>query len=300
MVLVAQTQSTSQGEAIMRIKIGLALVAALVFSIASTASASAASFLSSAKAKLESLNVATQVFETEAGTTECTEANITAGESTGLEASAQKATIEYKKCTAFGFIEVTITPAEYDFHSNGEVSIEKLISIKTTGCEVSVPAQTVEKVDYATSGNNILLEPLVTGILYTASGGSCRKTGEFKNGTYKGHSEVMIPNGKLSFMTESENLDSLTNEQLIRLKLSELFKVLVVYVGPAGSNSGLLTRTIPSPPLEDEGSDCEKSLNPGETCEIRVRCITHPKLARVEVRGRAGVIPYRVKIDCEP
>jgi hypothetical protein len=182
------------------IKIGLGLAAVLVFGIAMTASASASSFLSSAKEKLLSTNVADQVFVTEAGTTECTKAPITAGESTGAEAAEQAATIKYEGCTAFKIAEVTISPAEYLFLANGEVHIQKLISIKVIGCEVSVPAQGVNKVDYATKGNNILLEPLVTGILYTASGSLCAKTGEFKNGTYKGHAEVMIANGSLSFM----------------------------------------------------------------------------------------------------
>jgi hypothetical protein len=183
------------------IKLGLGIVAVLIFSVAMTASASASlAFLSSAKEKLLSANVAEQVFVTEAGTTECSKATITAGESSGGEATEQAATIKYEGCLAFGFAEVTISPAEYIFLASGEVHIAKLISIKTIGCEVSVPAQLVGKVDYATKGNNILLEPLVTGILYTGSGTLCSKTGEFKNGTYKGHSEVMIPTGILSFM----------------------------------------------------------------------------------------------------
>lgn len=289
----------------MRIKIGLALVAALVFSVGATASASAASFLSSAKAKLESLNVATQVFNTEAGTTECTEAKITAGESSGTEASAQKATIEYKGCKAFGFVNVEISPAEYDFHGNGEVSIEKLILISTAGCDVSVPAQTVEKVDYATNGNNILLEPLVTGILYTAANLSgspkCLKTGEFKNGTYKGHSEVMIPNGKLSFMAESKNLEGLDVGALVKLKLSETFERTVKYEGPAGTMSGTLTQMITNPPLEQVGTNtCNgENLGVGGKCIVKVRCKNHPAEGTVEIKGAVGVIPYVVKIDCE-
>jgi hypothetical protein len=194
------------------IKLGLALVVALVFGVAMTASASATSFLSSAKEKLLSTNVADQVFVTEAGTTECTKAPITAGESSGTETTEQKATIKYESCTAFKIAEVTISPAEYAFQADGEVEILKLISIKVTGCEVSVPAQTVSKVDYATKGSNILLEPLVTGILYTASGSLCAKTGEFKNGTYKGHAEVMTASGSLSVMTGEAEENITTTE----------------------------------------------------------------------------------------
>jgi hypothetical protein len=182
------------------IKLGLGIVAVLIFSVAMTASASATAFLSSAKEKLLSTNVAEQVFVTEAGTTECSKATITAGESSGAEATEQSATIKYENCKAFGFVEVTISPAEYVFLASGEVHIQKLISIKTTGCEVSVPAQLVSKVDYVTKGSNLLLEPLVTGILYTGSGALCTKSGTFKTGTYKGHSEAMIAAGTLSFM----------------------------------------------------------------------------------------------------
>lgn len=184
-----------------RIKLGLGLVAVLVFSIAATATgASAQSFLSSTVAKLLSEKVATQVFTTEAGVTECSEAVVTAGESSGTETTEQQATIEYKKCTAFGFISVTISPAEYDFLAGGKVIIEKEITITTTGCKVSVPAQEVGTVTYSTSGNNIKLEPNVSGIKYTGSGSLCKKTGTFSNGTYTGNSEVMIAGGTLSFM----------------------------------------------------------------------------------------------------
>lgn len=182
------------------VKLSLGLVAALVVCIAMTASASASSFLSSAKEKLLAENVATQVFTTEAGTAECAKASVTAGESSGAEATQQSVTIKYEGCKTFGFVEVTISPAEYVFTAEGEVFISKSMSIKTTGCEVSVPAQSLHKVDYATKGNNLLLEPLVTGIEYTAAGSACSKTGTFSNGTYKGHSEVMIAHGTLSFM----------------------------------------------------------------------------------------------------
>jgi hypothetical protein len=187
-----------------RVGLGFVLAAVLVFGTAMTASASAQSFLSSTKAKLESLNVAEQVFATSDGTIECKKAAITAGESPGAEAAEQAATIKYEECTAFGFIETTISPAEYIFQANGEVEIGKLISIKTIGCEVIVPAQAVSKVDYATKGNNILLEPLVTGIKYTTSGILCSPIGTFSNGTYRGHSEVKVPSGTLSFMTTAD------------------------------------------------------------------------------------------------
>lgn len=184
-----------------KIKLGLGLIAMLAFGIAMTATASAASFLSSAKEKLLYTNVSEQAFVTEAGTAECSNEAVTAGESAGAETTEEDVTVQYSGCTAFGFLEATISPAEYGLSTEGEVFIKKLISIKTIGCEVSVPAQSVNKMDYATKGNNLLFEPLISGIEYTVSGSVCAKTGAFANGTYKGHSEMMIAHGTLSYMS---------------------------------------------------------------------------------------------------
>jgi hypothetical protein len=182
------------------IKLVLGLAVGLVFGVAMTASASASSFLSSAKEALLSTNVSAQVFVTEAGTIECTKAKITGGESGGTESNEAKGVVKYESCEAFGFVELTISPVEYLALADGEGHILKLVGIETTGCEVSVPAQLINKFDYATKGNNLLIEPLVTGLKYTASGSLCTKSGTFANGTYKGHSEVMIAHGTLSFM----------------------------------------------------------------------------------------------------
>lgn len=182
------------------IKLGLGLMAALAFSIAMTASASAASFLSSAKEKLLSTKVATQQFVTDQGTVECTGATITAGESSGAEATEQAATISYSGCKAFGFVNVDISPAKYVFLASGEVHQQTVtITVLGLGCTLTVPTQLVNKVDYATKGNNIELEPLVTGIVYSGGSG-CSPSGLLTNGTYKGKSESMIANGTLSFM----------------------------------------------------------------------------------------------------
>jgi hypothetical protein len=184
------------------LKLGVGIVAALMLSIAMTASASAAEFLASKVEKLLAEKVSTQVFVTHAGTVECNTVNILAG-TTALQSAEQLALVDYEKCTAFGFIEVTISPAHYTFLANGTVHILKLIKIFTraNGCEVSVPVQSTNKVDYKTNGNNILIEPLVTGILYTQNA-NCAGHGQgslLHNGTYKGHLEVMIPNGTLKF-----------------------------------------------------------------------------------------------------
>jgi hypothetical protein len=272
------------------IKLGLSLIAALVFSVAMTTSASAQSFLSSAKEKLLSTNVAKQVFVTEAGTTECTKAPITSGNSSGMETTEQTATVKYEGCTAFGFAEVTISPVEYTFRANGEVLIDK-ISFVTTGCEVSVPAQTVSKVDFATKGSNILLEPLVTGILYTATGSFCAKTGEFKNGTYKGHSEVMIATGSLSFMAgggeEEAGLSVTPNPLVFTPKSGNEEPITLAAAGAAGDEVEIITGGVGAITVTEgtagwvklKGANCESKVLvvAGATCVEKMQDVAFPK-----------------------
>lgn len=186
------------------IKLGLALVAALAFSATVTASASAASFISSeTKAKLLSEGVQSQVFKTNAGEVKCSEAKIEAGETgtVDLPESVQLAEIHYGNCLAFGFVPTTLKNADYLFLPNGTVHIDSEVTIVGGGCEVKVPAQSVGTVKYSDNGNNIKIEPNVTGILYTAK--SCPSgNGEAKNGTYTGNSEAMIASGAVEFVAD--------------------------------------------------------------------------------------------------
>lgn len=181
----------------------LAILALILMpSLITTATAPAASlaFLaSSAKEKLLSTNVAPQLSETEEGTWECSVAKITTGESEA-ETSTLTAVIQYEGCAAFGE-EIKYTPAEYAFLASGEVHLLKLVrlTIPLTGCEISLPAQAFNKYGYRTDGNNLLLEPLVSAVSYTANS-SCSKPGSFKNGALAGRWEIMIPSGRLSFM----------------------------------------------------------------------------------------------------
>jgi hypothetical protein len=158
-------------------------------------------FYGSAEEKLLSTKVQTQVFTTEEGTVECTEAVVAAGTSSTAATTSQSAELKYGKCTAFGFVSAEISPADYAFQANGEVHIEKLIKFfaPALGCEVSVPAQSAREIKYDDNDGSIELLPKVTGILYTANS-KCTKPGEFKNGTYAGNSEVMIAKGGLAFV----------------------------------------------------------------------------------------------------
>ncbi len=192
-----------------KIKPGLALVAALAFGAATTASASASSFLSTlTKAKLLSENVTNQVFNTEEGTFECTEAKIEKGETgtAGAEESSQLAEIKYGKCLFFGVVPTTFTNWDYLYLASGKADLDNLVKwISNNGlggtCEIIWKSkQNLGTIKYINSGNNIKFEPAIAGIEYTAGSG-CSRPGTFKTGTYKGNFEAMIASpGKLSFM----------------------------------------------------------------------------------------------------
>jgi hypothetical protein len=190
-------------------KLGVLAVAVFAICIVGVASASAAQFTVSATGNLEghalSGSEGNQVFTTTAGTVTCTAA-ATKGEIKSFAASEQEVTVTYSGCTAFGIVNVDITPATYNFHASGTVDITKEITITVTGgifgnCTVKVPSgQTVGTVAFSNSGsNNILVNPSVTGIKYTGSGGLCG-SGTDTNGTYVGKSEVnRVGGGSIQF-----------------------------------------------------------------------------------------------------
>lgn len=183
------------------VKVGVVLLAATAFSVVTTTSASATGvFLSSIEnAALLSEKIATQTFATNEGSVECQKAKVK-GDALSAE-NAQAVEVDYESCTAFGFVGVSISVAHYDFKAGGSLEIESPITIEVplTGCVVTVPAQTVSSVAYATEGNNIKLTPNATSIHYEANG-ACVEEGSFGNGTYKGSSEWMIAGGTLGFM----------------------------------------------------------------------------------------------------
>jgi hypothetical protein len=184
-------------------KFGLLAVLALAISAIGVASASAATFTASATGSLSGVAKATQVFTTNGGTVSCNNA-ATSGTIEKTADVQQHVTVIYSGCTAFGFASVHITPATYQFTSNGQVHIKNTISITPTFfgasiCTTTVGPQTVGTVDYANSGaNNVLVTPTVTKIKYTSTGGACGASGE--NGTYTGANETSrVGGGTLRF-----------------------------------------------------------------------------------------------------
>jgi hypothetical protein len=174
------------------LKLGVGIVAALMLSIATTASASAALlFLASKIETLLAQDVSRQIFTTDAAEFECRTANILAG-TTALKSEAQLALVDYEECGA------EFTPWDLLFLANGEADLLKLAKF-AFGCEISWPAQKLNKYDYKTNGNNLLIESLLTGIKYLQNALCPGGSGHFANGTLRGHWEMMIANGTVSF-----------------------------------------------------------------------------------------------------
>jgi len=183
-------------------KLGV-LVAVFALCAIGAANASAAQFTASATGTLSGKALETQTFTTNGGTVNCS----TAATSGAVEKTAdtqQHVTVTYSGCNAFGFATVHITPATYQFTSNGQVHIKNTISITPTLfgaslCTTTVTPQTVGTVDFANSGaSNVKVTPTVTGIAYHSTGGSCGAAGV--NGTYKGANEVnRVGGGTLRF-----------------------------------------------------------------------------------------------------
>lgn len=179
-----------------------ALLAVVALGAIGVGNASAASFTATESAELEGTATATQVFTTEAGTVECTGLSATGNAVAGAQ-TEQEATVHYSGCQAF-FSNVHISPATYDFTSNGEVHLTNTITITVTNvfgeCTVTVTPQTIGTVTYSSTGTGgINLTPHVKNIAYHESGGFPCKTGTFTNGTYTGDSHVFPKKGALSF-----------------------------------------------------------------------------------------------------
>jgi hypothetical protein len=192
--------------------VGLALAVVFAMSSVGVASASGHEFIASAKgAKLSGTVIAgikgVQKFTTAAGIVECNKLEVTEGVTEGVEnketkkfeSPTQNVTIQYKGCSAFGFVEVVVTPAKYTFSaevgtgSTKNVTLNNEITITVASCTVNIPGkQTIGEAKYSNSTGKIELEPNVSGITSSGSGFGCEYSSESK-GKYTGNSTVEIP-----------------------------------------------------------------------------------------------------------
>jgi hypothetical protein len=177
-------------------KLGV-LIAVFALCAIGAANASAAQFTASAVGSLSGKAIAPQVFTTPGGTVTCNTA-ATTGTIEKTADTQQHVTVHYTGCTAFGFATVDITDATYQFTAGtgNNVHIKNTITITPTLfgasiCTTTVKPQTVGTVDYTNaSATTVKVDPTVTGIKSTSSGGSCGPAGETSTGTYTGASEV--------------------------------------------------------------------------------------------------------------
>jgi hypothetical protein len=185
-------------------KLIVSLLAVLALSSVAVASASAHEFIASKTGTLKGHALNTQEFTTNGGVVKCTEA-ATTGKVTETKATSQVVKVTYGKCTAFGFVETTISPAEYLLDASGAVKILNtiLIDVKVPiigTCSVTVGPQEIastSSVSYANKSGKIEEKSNVEGITYTSSGGSCGSSGT--NGKYVGNNEVELEGGTVEW-----------------------------------------------------------------------------------------------------
>jgi hypothetical protein len=184
-------------------KFGAFVVAIFALSVIGVTNASAAQFTFSETGELAGEALEPPKFGFNGGTVECSTVD-TSGNIESKDFSELELTAHYSGCKAFGIANVDISPATYLFTANGEVHIKEAVTITVTKtvlsgeCAITLPAQTVGTVDFATSGNNLKMTPTFTGIKYTSSGAPCGTSGE--NGTYTGPSEIhRVGGGTVSF-----------------------------------------------------------------------------------------------------
>jgi hypothetical protein len=150
-----------------------------------TVSASGHEFVAGKTGKTTSRGTGPQVFTTTAGSIECS--TVTgSGSVTETKSAVHKETLTYSGCEAFGG-RASVGSLHFEFNAGGSARLEKSVAVKAegAGCEVTVPAQTVQGVGYANeAGGKLKAVAEVTGIHSKGSGGACG--GESSEGTYKG------------------------------------------------------------------------------------------------------------------
>jgi len=177
---------------------GAAIMSVLAIG-ALAASASAAEFHSTkANAKLKGRALTSQVFVTKAGTISC--AKLTAeGTAAELESTTLQITIIYASCTVFGFIEVHIGEFAYLLMANGTKDLLKAVTIETTGCVMTIPAQSGLGASEVVNNEGALkIINKITGFTSSGKGSTCEYEEE-SLGTYSGDLEVESPEAELSF-----------------------------------------------------------------------------------------------------
>ena len=202
-----RSRSQSMGEETGNFKkLGALAAVVLALSAIGVASASAAQFTASATGSLTGEAWENQVFTFNGGTVSCTDGDMS-GKIEKTADTQQHVTVNYSGCSAFGFSTVDISPATYQYTSNGDLHIKNrnnaqetpVIPITITPtlfgssiCTVTISAQTLDQFDGNVNFSNwgideVRVDPELHNIKYTSTGGACGSSGE--NGTLTGAGE---------------------------------------------------------------------------------------------------------------
>jgi hypothetical protein len=192
--------------------IGLVIAAVAAFSAVAASAASAAEFHSEATTTaISGEQTTTHVFKTDPGEVTCTKATFSGTQSTKTSPS-QTITPKYEGCHIIvaGFtismtVDFATNECDYEFTATGEVHIkcnknqETGVIVSGSGCKVTVPAQTVNSVEYvntnAGSSRDIDVVAKGAGIRYSYSGFTCGSGTNTTNGTYTGTTTVKGSSG---------------------------------------------------------------------------------------------------------
>jgi hypothetical protein len=150
--------------------------------------------------KLVAKALSTQVLTTSAGKVECTGLSAAEGTSGSVSATELTITVQYTGCTAFG-LAATVSPAQYTLTSSGFVSLQSTVTIKATGCSVTVPSAKNKSLKLARYDNipqQILVLPTVRGITSSGTGAACTYAEE-SEGLLEGRADIGIQGGTLEW-----------------------------------------------------------------------------------------------------
>jgi hypothetical protein len=182
-------------------KFGVLAVVVFALSAIGPASALASQFTASATGSLAGKALESQVLTTNGGTVICNNAQTT-GTITSIATYEQHVKVDYSLCAIFGF-GGHISPATFLFTSGGAVHLKNTVTITPTFfgsslCTTTIPPQVMSSVSYSNNGNNLIVQPNVTGIKYTTEGVFCGASGS--NGTYEGRNEInRVGGGSVSY-----------------------------------------------------------------------------------------------------
>ena len=186
--------------------LGLALTAVFVLGTIAVSSASATLLLFQATeapgTALAKLVSGKHKFATEEGTVECEVAN---GEGSLKEKLLELIliVIKYEKCEVTGIkLSATVTPADFLFHANGDLTLDNLVKINAGGgiCTINVESQVLSGVTYENASGSpmeVEVKENISSMTYEASGALCPKKGKFTNGTYTGTGKFKEDGGEI-------------------------------------------------------------------------------------------------------